>query len=62
MSEEHGHHGTPAPLVFSVAVALMFLGLIMATAGGEDKEGDTGYWFVFILGIAGMITGFMMWM
>ncbi len=61
MSEEHGHHGTPAPFVFCVAVALMFIGLVMATAGGENNEGDTGYWFVFILGIAGMITGFMMW-
>ena len=61
MSEEHGHHGTPAPFVFCIAVALMFIGLIMATAGGEDKTGDTGYWFVFLVGVAGMITGFMMW-
>ena len=38
MSEEHGHHGTPAPFVFCVAVALMFIGLVMATAGGEDNE------------------------
>ena len=65
MSEEHGHHGTPAPFVFCVASAIMFIGLVMATAGGPvvdgEATGNTAYWFVFIVGIAGMITGFMMW-
>ena len=57
----HAHIETPAPFLFSVATAIMFIGLVMATAGGEDKTGDTGYWFVFILGIAGMFTSFFMW-
>ena len=65
MSEEHGHHGTPAPFVFSIAAAIMFIGLVMATAGGPvvdgEATGNSSYWFVFIIGIAGMITGFMMW-
>ncbi len=61
MSDDHGHHGTIAPFLFCVASAVMFIGLIMATAGGEDKTGDTGYWFVFFFGLAGMLTGFMMW-
>ena len=29
MSEEHGHHGTPAPFVFSIAAAIMFIGLVI---------------------------------
>ena len=65
MSEEHGHHGTPAPFVFCIASAIMFIGLVMATSGGPvvdgEATGNTSYWFVFIVGIAGMITGFMMW-
>ena len=61
MSDEHGHHGTIAPLLFSISSAVMFIGLVMATAGGEDKTGDTGYWFIFFFGLAGMLTGFMMW-
>ena len=64
MSEEHGHHGTPAPFVFCIASAIMFIGLVMATSGGPvvdgEATGNTSYWFVFIVGIAGMITGFMM--
>ena len=39
----HAHIETPAPFLFSVATAIMFIGLVMATAGGEDKTGDTGY-------------------
>ena len=43
----------------------MFIGLVMATSGGPvvdgEATGNTSYWFVFIVGIAGMITGFMMW-
>jgi len=61
MSDDHGHHGTIAPFLFCVASAVMFIGLVMATAGGEDKTGDTGYWFIFFFGLAGMLTGFMMW-
>ena len=59
--DDHAHHGTIAPFVFCIASAVMFIGLVMATAGGEDGQGDSGYWFVFILGIAGVLTGFMMW-
>ena len=59
--EHHAHIETPAPFLFCVATAIMFIGLVMATAGGEDKTGDTGYWFVFILGIMGMFTAFFMW-
>ena len=59
--DDHAHHGTIAPFVFCIASAIMFIGLVMATAGGEDGQGDSGYWFVFILGIAGVLTGFMMW-
>ena len=51
--DDHAHHGTIAPFVFCIASAIMFIGLVMATAGGEDGQGDSGYWFVFILGIAG---------
>ena len=61
MSDDHGHHGTIAPFLFCVASAVMFIGLVMATAGGEDNAGDTGYWFIFFFGLAGMLTGFMMW-
>ena len=64
MSDDHEHHAhieTPAPFLFCIATAIMFIGLVMATAGGEDKTGDTGYWFVFILGIMGMFTAFFMW-
>jgi|TARA_B110000263_G_scaffold3793_1_gene3206 cytochrome c oxidase subunit I+III len=61
MSDDYGHHGTIAPFLFCVATAVMFIGLVMATAGGEDKTGDTGYWFIFFFGLAGMLTGFMIW-
>ena len=54
--EHHAHIETPAPFLFCIGWALMFIGLVMATAGGEDKTGDTGYWFVFFLGIIGMFT------
>ena len=54
--DEHGHHGTIAPFVFSIASAIMFIGLVMATAGENP-----GYWFVFLLGVAGLLTGFFMW-
>ncbi len=65
MSGEHGHDdhhdheghiNTIAPFVFSLASAIMFIGLVMATAGE-----NSGYWFIFLLGLAGMITGFFMW-
>ncbi len=59
--EHHAHIETPAPFLFCVATAIMFIGLVMATAGGEDKTGDTGYWFVFILGLMGIFTSFFMW-
>jgi heme/copper-type cytochrome/quinol oxidase subunit 3 len=39
----------------------MFIGLIMATAGNGDNTGDNGYWFVFFLGLAGLLTGFFLW-
>ena len=42
----HAHIETPAPFLFCVATAIMFIGLVMATSGGEDKTGDAGYWFV----------------
>jgi len=64
MSDDHEHHAhieTPAPFLFCIATAIMFIGLVMATAGGEDKTGDAGYWFVFIIGIMGMFTAFFMW-
>ena len=61
MSDDHGHHGTIAPFIFSIGAAAMFIGLVMATAGGNDNTGDTGYWFVFFLGLAGLLTGFFMW-
>ena len=51
MSGDNGHHGTIAPFLFCVASAVMFIGLVMATAGGEKVNGaatgDTGYWFIF---------------
>ena len=59
--EHHAHIETPAPFLFCVGWAIMFIGLVMATSGGEDKTGDTGYWFVFILGIIGMFTAFFIW-
>ena len=59
--EHHAHIETPAPFLFCVATAIMFIGLVMATAGGEDKTGDTGYWFVFIIGLIGIFTAFFMW-
>ena len=59
--DDHGHHGTIAPFVFSIGAAIMFIGLVMATAGGEDQTADSGYWFVFFLGLAGLMTGFFMW-
>ena len=59
--DDHGHHGTIAPFVFSIGAAIMFIGLVMATAGGENQTGDSGYWFVFFLGLAGLMTGFFMW-
>lgn len=46
--DDHGHHGTIAPFVFSIGAAIMFIGLVMATAGGENQTGDSGYWFVFL--------------
>ena len=57
MSDEHGHddhehHGSIAPFVFCIGAAIMFIGLVMATAGNEGA-GDSGYWFVFFLGLAG---------
>ena len=65
MSGDNGHHGTIAPFLFCVASAVMFIGLVMATAGGEKVNGaatgDTGYWFIFFFGLAGMLTGFMIW-
>ena len=64
MSDDHEHHAhieTPAPFIFCIATAIMFIGLVMATAGGENKTGDGGYWFVFIMGIIGMFTAFFMW-
>ena len=64
MSDDHEHHAhieTPAPFLFCIATAIMFIGLVMATAGGEDKTGDAGYWFVFFLGLAGLRTGFFLW-
>ena len=61
MSDEHGHHGTIAPFVFCIGAAVMFIGLVMATAGNGDNTGDNGYWFVFFLGLAGLLTGFFLW-
>ena len=61
MSDDHGHHGTIAPFVFCIGAAVMFIGLIMATAGNGDNTGDNGYWFVFFLGLAGLLTGFFLW-
>ena len=60
--EHHAHIETPAPFLFCIGWALMFIGLVMATSGGEDKTGDTGYWFIFILGIIGMFTAFFIWL
>ena len=61
MSDDHGHHGTIAPFVFCIGSAVMFIGLVMATAGNGDNTGDNGYWFVFFLGLAGLLTGFFLW-
>ena len=61
MSDDHGHHGTIAPFVFCIGAAVMFIGLVMATAGNGDNTGDNGYWFVFFLGLAGLLTGFFLW-
>jgi len=61
LSDDHGHHGTIAPFVFCIGAAVMFIGLIMATAGNGDNTGDNGYWFVFFLGLAGLLTGFFLW-
>ncbi len=59
--DDHGHHGTIAPFVFCIGAAVMFIGLVMATAGNGDNTGDSGYWFVFFLGLAGLLTGFFLW-
>jgi len=61
LSDDHGHHGTIAPFVFCIGAAVMFIGLVMATAGNGDNTGDNGYWFVFFLGLAGLLTGFFLW-
>ena len=61
MSDDHEHHGTIAPFVFCIGAAVMFIGLVMATAGNGDNTGDNGYWFVFFLGLAGLLTGFFLW-
>jgi len=59
--DDHGHHGTIAPFVFCIGAAVMFIGLVMATAGNGDNTGDSGYWFVFFLGLAGLLTRFFLW-
>ena len=58
--DDHEHHGSIAPFVFCIGAAIMFIGLVMATAGNEGA-GDSGYWFVFFLGLAGLMTGFFLW-
>ena len=58
--DDHEHHGSIAPFVFCIGAAVMFIGLVMATAANEGR-GDSGYWFVFFLGLAGLLTGFFLW-
>ena len=41
--DHEGHINTIAPFVFSLASAIMFIGLVMATAGE-----NSGYWLSLI--------------
>ena len=50
------HHGTAAPLVSALGLMGIMLGLTLAV------NGYPSFWFIFIVGIFVLMTGFIMWL
>jgi len=50
------HHGTASPLVSSIGLMGIMLGLTLAV------NGYPSFWFVFLVGLFVLMTGFIMWL
>ena len=50
------HHGTAAPLISALGLMGIMLGLTLAV------NGYPAFWFVFIVGLFVLLTGFIMWL
>ena len=55
-AEHAEHHGTASPLVSAVGLMGIMLGLTLAV------NGYPSFWFVFLVGLFVLTTGFIMWL